>query len=91
MNLPTQLLTYYVKDYRNIILNTEFGKSMAWLSKKNLRNRNLEPVEAQNDLFLIIFVNIRPIWEWQEIKKFNFNNTNHISTKEIKKYMIFFK
>ena len=45
-------------------------------------------MKTQNDLFLTIFFKIRPICEWQEINNFNINYSNHISTKETKKYKI---
>ena len=48
-----------------------------------MRNPNLEPFEAQNDLFLNIFLTSG---QFENGKITNFNYTNHISTKEIKNY-----
>ena len=78
---PRQKLYRYL-GHNDAILDKVWPPLLKLQEILNVCNWKNEPFEAQNDLFL---VKIRPIWEWQETKNFNFNYTNHISTKEMKK------
>ena len=55
MNLSIGTMNFNVQEYQDITLNRKLGKVGHNQAQKNSKNPNVEPVEAQNDLFLTMF------------------------------------